>query len=91
MERQLIKDYAALIDEVLAKLAPHNHALAVELAAFPKTYAALGMSRTGTSRRQGGRSGGAGERSSSQGIPAVACDGRPLVPGYPRSFFSPRA
>ena len=36
MERQLITDYEALIDELLPRLAPHNHAIAVELASIPE-------------------------------------------------------
>jgi indolepyruvate ferredoxin oxidoreductase len=36
MERALIGDYEALLTELLAQLAPHNHALAVELAAIPE-------------------------------------------------------
>jgi len=36
MERALIGEYEALIDELLAKLAPHNHGLAVELASIPE-------------------------------------------------------
>ena len=35
-ERQLITDYEALIDELLPRLASHNHAIAVELAAIPE-------------------------------------------------------
>jgi indolepyruvate ferredoxin oxidoreductase len=35
-ERQLITDYEALIDELLPRLAPHNHAIAVELASIPE-------------------------------------------------------
>ena len=42
MERQLIKDYAALVDEIVAKLAPHNHALAVELASIPEGIRGFG-------------------------------------------------
>ena len=42
LERQLIKDYATLIDELLAKLAPHNHALAVELASIPEDIRGYG-------------------------------------------------
>ncbi|MGA2129454.1 MAG: DUF6537 domain-containing protein, partial [Xanthobacteraceae bacterium] len=34
-ERRLIEDYRELIRELLADLAPHNHAVAVELAALP--------------------------------------------------------
>ena len=37
---QLIGEYEALVDEILGKLAPHNHALAVELARSPSTSAA---------------------------------------------------
>ena len=36
MERALIGDYEALLTELLAQLAPHNHALAVELAEIPE-------------------------------------------------------
>ena len=36
MERRLITDYEALIDELLPRLASHNHAIAVELAAIPE-------------------------------------------------------
>ncbi len=36
MERQLITDYEALIDELLPHLALHNHAIAVELASIPE-------------------------------------------------------
>ncbi|MCC6197987.1 MAG: hypothetical protein IT518_26340 [Burkholderiales bacterium] len=36
MERQLVKDYEALVDEILAKLTPANHAAAVELASIPE-------------------------------------------------------
>ena len=36
MERALIGEYEALIDELLGALAPHNHALAVELAQIPE-------------------------------------------------------
>jgi indolepyruvate ferredoxin oxidoreductase len=42
LERQRIKDYAVLMDEVLAKLAPHNHALAVELASIPEEIRGFG-------------------------------------------------
>ncbi len=35
-ERQLITDYEALLDELLPRLAAHNHAIAVELAAIPE-------------------------------------------------------
>jgi indolepyruvate ferredoxin oxidoreductase len=36
MERQLITDYEALIDELLPRLAVHNHPIAVELASIPE-------------------------------------------------------
>jgi len=36
MERQLITDYEALIEELLPRLAAHNHAIAVELASIPE-------------------------------------------------------
>ena len=35
-ERQLIGEYEALIDEIMPRLAAHNHALAVELASIPE-------------------------------------------------------
>ena len=35
-ERKLIGDYEAMLDEVLAKLAPENHHLAVGLAVIPE-------------------------------------------------------
>ena len=36
VERQLIADYEALLDELLPRLALHNHSIAVELAAIPE-------------------------------------------------------
>src|SRR5450432_4097286 len=36
MERQLITDYEALLDELLPRLAAHNHAIAVDLASIPE-------------------------------------------------------
>ncbi|MEO8740248.1 MAG: DUF6537 domain-containing protein, partial [Casimicrobiaceae bacterium] len=36
MERQLITDYEALINEILPHLASHNHIIAVELASIPE-------------------------------------------------------
>jgi indolepyruvate ferredoxin oxidoreductase len=36
MERQLITDYEALIEEILPRLAAHNHGVAVELASIPE-------------------------------------------------------
>jgi indolepyruvate ferredoxin oxidoreductase len=41
-ERQLIADYEAMLDEVLAKLTPDNHALAVGLAAIPEKIRGFG-------------------------------------------------
>ncbi|MGH8712934.1 MAG: indolepyruvate ferredoxin oxidoreductase family protein, partial [Casimicrobiaceae bacterium] len=35
-ERRLVTDYEALIDELLPRLAAHNHAIAVELASIPE-------------------------------------------------------
>ncbi|MDY0046358.1 MAG: indolepyruvate ferredoxin oxidoreductase family protein [Thauera propionica] len=35
MERQLIEDYVALLDQIVAKLSPANHAAAVALASVP--------------------------------------------------------
>jgi len=42
MERQLITDYEALIDETLPRLAAHNHAIAVELASIPEHIRGFG-------------------------------------------------
>ena len=36
MERALVGEYEMLVGELLARLAPHNHALAVELAQVPE-------------------------------------------------------
>ena len=46
-ERALITDYETLIDELLPRLAAHNHAIAVELARSPSTFAATATSRIG--------------------------------------------
>jgi indolepyruvate ferredoxin oxidoreductase len=35
MERGLIEDYVALLEEIVANLQPHNHAEAVALASVP--------------------------------------------------------
>ena len=35
MERRLIAEYEALLDEVVARVAPENHVIGVELAALP--------------------------------------------------------
>jgi indolepyruvate ferredoxin oxidoreductase len=42
MERQLITDYEAMIDEVLAKLSADNHELAVRIAAIPEDIRGYG-------------------------------------------------
>jgi indolepyruvate ferredoxin oxidoreductase len=41
-ERALIRDYEVLLDEVLAKLTPDNHHLAVGLAAIPEKIRGFG-------------------------------------------------
>jgi indolepyruvate ferredoxin oxidoreductase len=41
-ERKLIDDYKAMLDEVLAKLSPQNHHLAVGLAAIPEKIRGFG-------------------------------------------------
>jgi len=41
-ERKLIEDYRAMLDEVLAKLTPENHHLAVGLAAIPEKIRGFG-------------------------------------------------
>jgi len=42
MERQLITDYEALIDEMLPRLAAHNHGIAIELASIPEHIRGFG-------------------------------------------------
>jgi indolepyruvate ferredoxin oxidoreductase len=42
IERQLIRDYEMLLDELLAKLAPDNHGLAVGLASIPEKIRGFG-------------------------------------------------
>ena len=41
-ERRLLADYEALLNEMLAKLSPENHALAVALAALPEKIRGFG-------------------------------------------------
>ncbi len=41
-ERQLIRDYEALVGEIVAKLTPDNHALAVGLASIPEKIRGFG-------------------------------------------------
>ena len=47
MERKLIADYEALLDEVLAGLTPDTHALAVELASVPEKIRGFGHVKEG--------------------------------------------
>jgi indolepyruvate ferredoxin oxidoreductase len=42
IERQLVRDYETLLDELLAKLAPDNHDLAVSLAGIPEKIRGFG-------------------------------------------------
>jgi indolepyruvate ferredoxin oxidoreductase len=42
MERQLIADYEALVDELLARLAADNHDLALKLARLPEEIRGFG-------------------------------------------------
>ena len=42
MEQQRKVDYRRLIEEVVAKLAPHNHSLAVQLAQIPEEIRGYG-------------------------------------------------
>ncbi len=46
LERRLIRDYEALLDELLAGLDHENHALAVELAAIPEQIRGFGHVKT---------------------------------------------
>jgi indolepyruvate ferredoxin oxidoreductase len=41
-ERQLVRDYESLLDELTAKLAPENHGVAVGLAAIPEKIRGYG-------------------------------------------------
>jgi indolepyruvate ferredoxin oxidoreductase len=41
-ERKLIADYETMLDEVLARLSPENHALAVGLAVIPEKIRGFG-------------------------------------------------
>jgi indolepyruvate ferredoxin oxidoreductase len=45
-ERKLIKDYQAMLDEVLGKLTPENHPVAVALAAIPEKIRGFGPIKT---------------------------------------------
>jgi indolepyruvate ferredoxin oxidoreductase len=45
-ERQLIRDYEAMLDEMLARLDPNNHAIAVGLAAIPEKIRGFGHVKT---------------------------------------------
>jgi indolepyruvate ferredoxin oxidoreductase len=42
MERQLITDYERILGELIAGLAPENHALAVEIATLPERIRGFG-------------------------------------------------
>ncbi len=42
LERRLLAEYEALVDEILGKLAPHNHAIAVEIARVPEHIRGFG-------------------------------------------------
>lgn len=42
MERELIAEYEALLDELMSSLAPENHALAVQLASLPQKIRGFG-------------------------------------------------
>ena len=42
MERRLLAEYEAMIDEILVRLAPHNLATAVELATIPEQIRGFG-------------------------------------------------
>jgi indolepyruvate ferredoxin oxidoreductase len=42
LERQLVTDYETLLDQVVAKLTPENHAIAVGLAAIPEKIRGYG-------------------------------------------------
>ena len=42
MERRLLVDYEAMVEEILGKLAPHNHAIGVQLAAIPEQIRGYG-------------------------------------------------
>ncbi len=42
MERQLIRDYRALLEEIIRELKPHNHTLAVALASIPEKIRGYG-------------------------------------------------
>jgi len=42
MERQLVRDYETLLDELAAKLSPENHDIAVGLAAIPEKIRGFG-------------------------------------------------
>jgi len=42
MERQLIRDYEALVEELLTRLSPDNHALAVQIVSVPEEIRGFG-------------------------------------------------
>ncbi|MEK0081972.1 indolepyruvate ferredoxin oxidoreductase family protein [Benzoatithermus flavus] len=51
MERRLLAEYEALLDEILQKLTPENHPLAVELAALPEQMRGFGHVKEANVRR----------------------------------------
>ena len=57
-ERQLIADYEALLDEIVDRLTPGNHALCVALASIPEKIRGFGHVK----ERQSGRGQGGGSR-----------------------------
>jgi indolepyruvate ferredoxin oxidoreductase len=42
MERRLIREYEAVVEEILQRLSPDNHALCVELARIPERIRGYG-------------------------------------------------
>ena len=93
-ERKLIADYEAMLDEVLGKLTPDNHPLAVGLAAIPEKIRGFGHVKAAPSRRRQGRRGGA-----AGAVPlgqAAAAEGGgvafaiPVSAGYDRLRFGSR-
>ena len=55
LERQLIGDYEALLDEILACLSPANHAIAVEIAGLPLEVRGFGHVKEANFARVKGR------------------------------------
>ena len=57
MERELIREYEALMEEVVVQLTPENHAAAVSLAALPLTIRGFGHVKAKSAREAAGRRG----------------------------------